>query len=188
MKLHLACGDVYLLEYHNIDIGGDLVNDCTQEEIELNATTLDNYFKFSFGSERRPIIADKHIDLLCTWEIADESAEEIVMISCFEHFYPTEISHIMNEVQRVLMPGGRFIVDFPDLKEQFLQYYESDPEFYMELVYCNHKDEYSVHHWGYTPETFANLWPDNYIIEERIIVKHDYPMHGMVVTKEEICD
>jgi SAM-dependent methyltransferase len=184
MKLHLACGDIYLWGYQNIDIGGLFATECTPELVEANMTTLDNYFKYPFGSPRRPVIMDHHMDLTEPWCYGDEVASEIVMISAFEHVTRQNAIHIVKEVSRVLKHGGKFIVDFPDIRKDYELYYDSDPEFFMELVYCNHKNEYSVHRWGYTPDTFRSLWGDQFIVEEKSIVEHAYPMTGMVVTKQ----
>jgi len=182
-KLHLACGDIYLKGYENVDIGGILSKECSRKELNKNKTTLNKYFKYSFGSPRRNIIVDKKMNLLDIWSYKENSIDEIVMISCIEHFSKKDADFIISEVKRVLKSGGKFIVDFPDLKEQFLKYYEKDPEFYMELVYCNHKNQYSIHHWGYTEDTFKKALGDSFSCVKKTVVKHDYPMIGIVATK-----
>ena len=183
MKLHLGCGDIYLKDYINVDINGKYVLQCNSDEIERNATTLDKYFKYTFGSERRNIILDKKMDLLKKWDFANESVDEIVMVSVIEHVSHKDAKFIVNEIQRVLKVSGKVLIDFPDLKNQFLKYYETNPEFYMELVYCNYKNEFSIHRWGYTEETFKKLFGDRFSYNFRSIVNHDYPMIGCEVTK-----
>ena len=182
MKLHLACGDVYLKGYENIDIDGKLVSEVSKKELEANSTTLDNYFKYKFGAPRRDIITDVKMDLLKSWNYADKSIDEIVMISCIEHFTLDEAGKIIQEIKRVLKPGGKLLIDFPDIWKSILKYYGKDPEFCIKLIYCNHKNEYSAHKWGYTKDTFRELigggkdW-DKVIF--RNIVNHDYPMQGV---------
>lgn len=194
LKLHVACGDVYLtsnepdVRWVNIDVDGVYAFDVEQNIIDANKTTIDKYFKYKFEQDinkriRRPVIVDKKMNLAGRWDYINDSVDEVVMISAFEHFYQKDAVHIVKEVSRVLKSGGKFIVDFPDLEKQFKKYFYSNPEFYMELVYCNHKNVYSVHHWGYTPKTFKNLWGSDFKVKKKTLVKHDYPMIGMVVTK-----
>lgn len=183
-KIHVGCGDVYLEGYDNVDVDGVFVDDI---EENTNVTTLDNYFKFPMGSPRRNIIVDGFLNVLQPWDAyEDGSIEEIVMISCIEHFTKKEAEFIISEIKRVLKPGGKLIIDFPDLKKDFEDYYVSDPEWFMELVYCNHKNEYSCHKWGYTMETFRNLLGDGWqSVKWNTVVKHDYPMTGCVAIKGE---
>lgn len=190
-KVHFCCGDVYLDGYINIDINGIYVDNAPKHLLEANRTTLDKYFKYEFIKDanerkkhRRAIIVDRMANVVHDWEFENESLDEIVMISCFEHLYPQDALKVKEEVKRTLKVGGRWIVDFPDIKKQVEMYYDSNPEFCMELIYCNHKNSYSIHHWGYTEISFANLFnPFEYDIKYKTIVKHDYPMIGAVVTK-----
>ena len=172
-----------MIRYTNIDIEGTSVRYCTEKEIKRNITILDKYFTRPFGTPRGSIIVDRKMDLLKKWDYKTNSVEEIVMISVFEHFSKQEAFHIVNEIKRVLQHGGKLIVDFPDIKKDISLYYDKNPEFLMELIYCNHKNKYSVHHWGYTPSTFRKLWGNGFIVEQKTIVKHAYPTIGMVVTK-----
>lgn len=194
MKLHIPAGDVYLDGYVNCDIEGEDVFDIGdkktttiyQEEFEKCRTTTDKYFKYSFGTERRKIFVDKKFDALKPWPFERASIEEIVSISFIEHFPQSDAICIISEVERVLKPGGKWIVDFPDIKMTVIKYYEKDPELCMRLIYCNHKNDYSIHYWGYTEETFAKILLQSGVwksIEEETIIKHDYPMIGMVCVK-----
>ncbi len=183
MKLHLACGDVYLKGFVNIDIQGIYAKNLKTEN--PNETTLEKYFKYPFGSPRREIIIDRRMNLLQPWDFEEESVEEIVIISCIEHFTKTQAEFVMSEIKRVLKPYGRLIFDFPDIKETIKKYYDSDPEHMIRLIYCNQKDEYSLHKWGYTPKTIRELLGEGWLcIQEMTIVKHEYPMIGMICTKK----
>jgi len=191
MKLHWCSGDIYLDGYINININGKLAKDCTEAEIERNRTSLDKYFKYPFiqdpierRKQARGFICDRMEDVLQKWNFEDNSVDEIVLISAFEHFYNQDIrNHVIPEISRVLKSGGKFITDFPDIKKQMELYYKDDPEFCFELIYCNHKDNFSIHHWGYNPETFKKLFPDTWSINEKTYVVHDYPMIGMEAIK-----
>jgi len=183
MKLHICCGDVYLKGYLNTDIKGEKLKSlyCPNE------TTLENYYQDDFQKERKrkPYIYDQYLDILKSpWPCPCSVIDEIVMISAIEHFNKVEARYILNEIKRVLRPRGRLVIDFPDLKEQINQYYESDPDFCMELIYCNQKDSESQHKWGYSEASFeealGNGWDS---IEFKTIVQHDYPMIGCVAIR-----
>ncbi len=156
-----------------------------------NETTLDNYFKNPFikdaverQKQRKPIIIDKIADLTVALPFESNSSDEIVMISAWEHFWPQVITDkIIPEICRVLKSGGKFIVDFPDVIKTVEEYRDREEEM-MVLLYCNHKNEYSIHHYGYTEATFKKLWPAEYEVNRIDIVKHDYPMIGMEVIKK----
>jgi SAM-dependent methyltransferase len=199
-KLHWACGDIYLSGYINIDITGFVLNEYEGRIIahnidtgeihtlvdNPNETTLDKYFKFPFGTPPRLFYIDKKLNILNPWPWDSNSVDEVVMISCIEHFHPkTELPHILAELNRTIKKGGRFVVDWPDLKRQVKEYYESDPEFLMELVYCNHKNQYSIHHWGFTEKTFPNYLGKNWNYDFKEVVRHDYPMMGCIATKDK---
>ena len=178
MKLHIANGDVYLKGYVNIDIQGIVAKDLKTEN--PNETTIENYFKYPFGSPRREIIIDKRMNLLQPWDFADNSVEEIVMISCIEHFTKTQAKFVMSEIKRVLKPFGDLKFDFPDIKETVNQYYVSDPDHMIRLIYCNQKDEYSLHKWGYTWNSVLELLGSGWLsIQNKDIVQHEYPMMGV---------
>ena len=181
LYIHLGCGDVYLDGYLNCDINGELSPPASSEQ---NKTTLNTYFKYPFGTPPRSFVIDRKMDALEKWPFNDNSVAKLVTISFIEHFQ--NIDHIVQEAHRVLQPGAEWIVDFPDIKETVRRYIEIDPEFCMRLIYCNHKNPQSIHHWGYTRETFEKLlrgignWRS---ILRTTIVNHDYPMIGMVATK-----
>jgi hypothetical protein len=186
MKLHICCGDVYLKDYVNIDIEGVMATEVTPQP-----TTLQKYYTKPFSVEfnsrpRGQFIIDKKMNILEKWDFPDSSTQEIVMISAIEHFTPKQAEFIVNEARRVLKEGGEFIFDFPDLPNQILKYYYTNPEFLMELIYCNNKNDHSKHMWGYTPETARKLlghgWRDIYDIN---VVKHDYPMHGILAERND---
>jgi ubiquinone/menaquinone biosynthesis C-methylase UbiE len=196
MKLHLCCGDIYLLGYINCDIVGEKIeNFYLVDEIiqNPNATTLDNYFKDPFEKDvtkrkRKQFIIDVQMNILEKWPFEDNSVDEIVMISGFEHFeHLTELPHIISEAYRVLRKGGIWKFDFPDIYNQVKKYHGIDAEndeFMIELIYCNHKNKYSVHQWGYTEKTLPKyLKPNNWQLEFKQVVKHDYPMIGVFATK-----
>ena len=185
MRLHICTGDIYLENYLNIDIKGKLVSEISKEELEKNKTTIDKYFKYSFGTSRREIIIDKKMDITKPWDYKDNSIEEIVAISTIEHFTLVEARFIMSEIKRVLKSNGQLIIDFPDIKETVKQYLDITPQFCMRLLYCNQKDKYSTHFWGYTKRTFKELlgcgWKEVFWDS---VIEHNYPMISCFAIKK----
>lgn len=211
MKIHWACGTTYLKDYINIDIEGFVLYKnnpknafytCKEgyrgiDELDLsngnpNETTIDKYFIDPWepdtekrGKNKRPFIMDMQANILKKWPFENDSVNEIILISAWEHFWPQHIkNHIVPEICRVLKQGGRLIVDFPDIVKTVEDYKGFNEEEMMNLIYCNHRHEFAIHHYGYTEETFKKLWPENYSIKRNDIVKHDYPMIGMEVFKK----
>jgi len=188
LKLHIGCGTVYLKGFVNCDIQGDhaLVRN------NLNATTLDRYFKFPFkkaiqSSRSRPIIVDKRFDVLARWPFPTKSAIDIVSISFIEHFTPMEVNFILGEIERVLIPDGAWYVDFPNVKKTVKQYLDKDPEWCMRLLYCHQENAFAAHKWGYTVSSFRRLLQSRRVWKEALkinVVKHDYPMIGMIAVKK----
>jgi len=186
MKIHLACGDIYLLpDYINVDIKGKLISEVAKKELEKNSTTVDKYFKFPFGTPRRDVIVDKKMDITKPWDFKNESVKEIIAISVIEHVFQHEAQFIISEVKRVLKPQGIFIVDFPDIKQTVLQYIDTDPKLAMRLIYCNGKDTYSLHRNGFTFQTFKELLGNGWdVITQDTIIQHSYPMTGVIAIKK----
>lgn len=185
MKLHLCCGTVYLNGYLNVDIHGYLKKEAAEIGLKGESTTFDQYYTKPLSrtplEQRGQFIVDQRVDLLQEWPWGDESASKIVMIQSLEHFLPEECLFLLREINRVLKPGGAFIFDFPDVVRTVLDYYEQDFEQMIRLLYCNHKDKYSIHKIGFNKRMFRHMlmttgsWAE---IEFKKVVEHDYPVIG----------
>jgi SAM-dependent methyltransferase len=138
IKLNLGCGDKILESYINVDI------------VESRAG-------------RKPdVICDLHkLDLF-----QDNYADEILSVHVVEHFWQWEVIDILKEWVRVLKPGGKMIIECPNLisaAEEFMKnpdiaaiggpqgqrsmwVFYGDPQW---------KDPYMIHRWGYTPKSLA---------------------------------
>ena len=197
MKIHLCCGDIYLRGYENCDITGKVLDAVNRALIadgaveNINETTLDKYFKFPFEPDpnkriRREFILDRQMNILEKWPWADNSVDEIVMVNALEHFeHKDEVPHIINEAKRVLRKGGLFKFDFPDMKGIVEQYHDTNPEECVSLLYCNHKNKYSIHNWGYTTKSISNYFkPEDWDLEFKDVVVHDYPSQGVWATRK----
>ena len=140
MKLNLGCGDKILPGYVNVDV------------VEARA------------GMRPDVICDLH-DLA---PFADNSADEILSVHVVEHFWRWEVRDILREWMRVLKPGGRMIVECPNLQSACATFLQNPEQFSREdqngqrtmwVFYGDPqwKDPLMIHRWGYTPESLRAL-------------------------------
>jgi SAM-dependent methyltransferase len=140
MKLNLGCGDKILPGYVNVDV----------------------------AASRAGYRPDVLCDLRDLRQFADGCAEEILAVHVVEHFWRWEVVAVLREWARVLAPGGRMVLECPNLRsacEQFL----ADPERFsgpgpegqrtMWVFYGDPswRDPLMVHRWGYTPASLAGI-------------------------------
>ncbi|HEY8003496.1 MAG TPA: methyltransferase domain-containing protein [Phenylobacterium sp.] len=140
MKLNLGCGDKILEGFVNVDV------------VESRA------------GMKPDVICDLH--KLEPFE--NGSAEEIMAIHVVEHFWRWEVLDILKEWVRVLRPGGKMILECPNLISA-CQAVLADPDKFtgpgvegqtsMWVLYGDPrwKDPLMVHRWGYTPKSLASI-------------------------------
>jgi predicted SAM-dependent methyltransferase len=80
--------------------------------------------KLNLGSGCRNIVGYTNVDLdpradvhadIRKLPFDDESADEIMAIHVIEHFYRWEVEDVLKEWARVLKPGGKLVLECPDL-------------------------------------------------------------------------
>jgi SAM-dependent methyltransferase len=140
LRLNLGCGDKIVPGYVNVDV------------VEARA------------GMRPDVICDLH-DLA---PFADASADEILSVHVVEHFWRWEIASVLREWVRVLKPGGRMIVECPNIQSACQAFLDNPVEnahddqrgqrtmwvFYGDPKW---KDPLMIHRWGYTPESLREL-------------------------------
>lgn len=140
LRLNLGCGDKILPGYVNVDV------------VESRA------------GMKPDVICDLH-DLV---PFGDASADEILSVHVVEHFWRWEIRDVLREWMRVLKPGGRMIVECPNLASACRTFLENPEQFAKEdqngqrtmwVFYGDPKwkDPLMIHRWGYTPESLKAL-------------------------------
>lgn len=140
IKLNLGCGDKILEGYINVDV------------VESRA--------------------GKSPDIIC--ELSDlkifpnDYADEVMAIHVVEHFWRWEIENVLKEWIRVLKPGGKMILECPNLISACQEFLKNPdvsslggPEgqrsmwvFYGDPAW---KDPFMMHRWGYTPNSLGTL-------------------------------
>ncbi len=139
-KLNLGCGDKILPGYINIDVAE------------------------SRKGKKPDILCDLHNLSM----IESNSVDEVLSVHVIEHFWRWEVDDILNEWIRVLKPGGKLILECPNLIsacEEFLKNPDvasgEGPEgqrtmwvFYGDPAW---KDPLMNHRWGYTPNSLGKL-------------------------------
>ncbi|MGE5098009.1 MAG: methyltransferase domain-containing protein [Betaproteobacteria bacterium] len=140
LKLNLGCGDKILPGYVNVDV------------VEARA------------GMKPDVVCDLH-DLA---PFSDDSAEEILSVHVVEHFWRWEVRDVLREWVRVLKPGGRMIVECPNILSACEALLANPREAAQEdergqrsmwVLYGDPKwkDPLMIHRWGYTPESLREL-------------------------------
>ena len=150
LRLNLGCGDKILPGYVNVDV------------VEARA------------GMRPDVICDLH-DLA---PFDADSADEILSVHVVEHFWRWEVRDIVREWVRVLKPGGRMIVECPNIVSACRTFLENPEQFSREdqagqrtmwVFYGDPKwkDPLMIHRWGYTPESLKSLLAEVGLAEVR---------------------
>lgn len=117
------------------------------------------------GGKKKPellhaIVFDKDGHVTNPIPLADECAEELHSYHVIEHVYAWEAVHLLAEWKRLLKPGGKLILELPNIRlacENFLAGLPDQMGMWPLYGDWNHKDPYMMHKHGYTPETIEQL-------------------------------
>lgn len=133
MRLNLGCGKKILPGYTNVDFPDNAYKVKPDVEADIRVLPFD-----------------------------DDSADEIMAIHVFEHFYLKEVDMILTEWKRVLKKGGRLVLEMPCLEKVFQMIRQgiSDPQLIMFPLFgdpATHKSEADLHKWCWSGEALGKL-------------------------------
>lgn len=132
MRLNLGCGKMLLDGFVNIDIQQ---NPKAKRPIDLTADV-------------------RNVPL------SDECADEVHAYHVIEHFHRWETDAVLAEWKRLLKPGGRLVLELPDLEKACRNLLAGDTD---QMSYWgiygdpSHRDPFMCHPWGFTPRTMRQL-------------------------------
>jgi SAM-dependent methyltransferase len=140
IRLNLGCGDKILPGYINVDVVSDRAGN-----------------KPDFVTDIRSLKS-----------IPDSFAEEVLAVHVVEHFWRWEVLDVIKEWCRVLKPGGKMILECPNLRsacEEFLRNEElgalPGPEGQRTMwVFCGDprwKDPLMLDRWVDTPKSLVRV-------------------------------
>ncbi|MCB1836270.1 MAG: methyltransferase domain-containing protein [Alcanivoracaceae bacterium] len=104
--------------------------------------------------------------------LKSEVADELMALHLIEHFYLWEVPAVLAEWRRLLKPGGRLILELPNLEAACRNLLAGrNDQVSMWPLYGDpgHEDPYMCHRWGYTPKTIKELLVRNAFSEVRIM-------------------
>lgn len=189
-KLHLGNGTVYLDDYVNIDIVGELATE-RPDLVEHNKTTVDKYYKYPFRVNKDNFVTDIRADVRTLPMFKDGSVEEILCVNLIDHLKKEDFIVALQEWKRVLVENGKLIIDVDDRRKQSEVLTNAttieEVEWAMKLIYCDHASEGRTHWWGYEPGYLKNILEKagfKYVWTKRDYIVHDtYPNFQIFVTK-----
>lgn len=135
MKLHLGCGKRIMDGYVNVDL--DERKNINYQYVKSDVSSL-------------PFDSD--------------TCDEILAVHVIEHIWLWELKATLQEWLRVLKPGGKVIIECPDIQKAArlliagIDDFEKDAiDAAMRAFYGDHKDReiQGRHKWGWTPRTLA---------------------------------
>lgn len=150
VRLNLGCGDKILEGYVNVDVAASR--------------------------------AGKRPDVLCDLRrlepFADHSVDEVLAVHVVEHFWRWEVLDVLKEWVRVLRPGGRMVLECPNLLtacEELLRNPEAaagtgqEAQRTMWVFYGDPRwqDPLMTHRWNYTPASLAALMREAGLVNVR---------------------
>lgn len=151
LRLNLGCGDKILPGYVNVDVAE------------------------SRAGKKPDVICDLR-ELGSSFE--EGSADEILSVHVIEHFWRWEALEVLREWGRILRPGGKMILECPNLLSA-CEALLANPDagampgkegqrtmwvFYGDPAW---QDPLMVHRWGYTPRSLAQLMAEAGLVNVR---------------------
>lgn len=165
MKINFACGKTVLDGYYNCDAVRS--PDAPRDPELLHELVFD-----AEGALTNPL------------PLANGCAEEILSVHFVEHVFRWETPHLIAEWARLLCPGGRLIVELPDIVKcaknvwKGVQGNKHPEQLGLWGIYGDPrlKSPFMCHRWGWTASTLTPLLHENGF---RDVVELPTQFHGV---------
>ena len=121
---------------------------------------LDGWFNVDVVANAK---APRPPEMLCDIRavpLAAACADEVMAIHVLEHFYRWEVEDVLTEWARLLAPGGRMILEMPDLNlacENVLAGLTDQMGMWPLYGDPSHRDPYMCHRWAWTFRTLEPI-------------------------------
>jgi len=96
----------------------------------------------------------------------DESVDEAMAIHVVEHFYVWDVPGLLTEWHRVLKPGGRLVLECPDLKRIVRNINEGSTDPFETLLGLygdiRHQNAWHQHKWCWTAESLVKVLTEQF--------------------------
>lgn len=158
---------------------GAVAEDAALRRLNLGCghRVLDGYVNVDVAPARAGQPPDVLCDLRRLEPFATDSCDEVMAIHVIEHFYRWEVVDLLREWRRVLKPGGRMVLECPNLltaceallsnpqaagpgsaSERTMWVLYGDPEW---------QDPLMCHRWNYTPDSLREVMEEAGLVNVR---------------------
>ena len=118
------------------------------------------------------------------------SVDEILAVQVFEHFGPDEAKQVLAHWHDLLKPGGRLIIDVPDIIETakllIMAETEEEKAWAEKLIHGTRNNEFAYHKVGYWPEKLERMLEKEGFMDIKINnrINHQYPAFSIEAKKK----
>lgn len=155
MKLHVGSGNVYLLDWKNVDLPGMDVFLARERPdlVDQFSTTEDAYYarhqdKQQASLRDGPVRSENICDDYGSFTFLPSRASSVMEIlsrQTFEHLSTSDGIAALKECHRVLIPNGLLRLDVPDPDETLRLYRSSGDDFWIRHLFGPRRNEYGGH-------------------------------------------
>lgn len=117
--------------------------------------------------------ADRYFDLSRPLDYEENSVEEILAYHLIEHLPFGNINKILDSWYKVLKPGGKLILEFPDFDKLIKQYQESESYASLEWIFGTQDRMGQTHLWGWNERRMIDLLRSTGFMEVKSVEPQD---------------
>jgi SAM-dependent methyltransferase len=157
-NLHIGCLETGVPGWENTDITPHIfvarIPGAARLLRALKLMTRERYAQHRRGAFTRV----RYLNAAKHFPYSNGAFDNVFSCHMLEHLYRSEAVSCVNEVYRVLKPGGVFRVIVPDLDIAVREYDGTDPGSFLEKIYVNtQRRDKNRHHWMYTAASLSEL-------------------------------